>query len=1526
MPELDLGGLFAVADIQDAPFQAKYPVLVRQYAALARAADRWAQATSVADRALTESAAVADRATASTNRTTQSTMRAAAAEEKAAAAASRHSQAVSRVGQVMSVVTTDATRLQQVQLRLIAAQERYDAVLNSGGASTSRLAAAQAGLLGAQRAVMRAEEQSAGRMSTLTGSADRQTAAMERLAAAQRTEASTSREATVASSRLSGGLGGLTRTAGELGLVVGAIEGAKKAIDIVHQASDFDASMVRIQTQAGATRAEIRGFSGDVLGLAKTGQAPDDLALSLYHVYSATKALGYTGPQMLDAVTTAAEGATVSGADLEQTTNALTATMVSGLGSVNDMGKAMGALNAIVGAGDMTLSDLNEALGTGILAALKVYGVSLAQGGAALAVFGDNNIRGADAATKLRMSVQDLSKPAANADEVLGRIGLTTTSLRDDLEKGGLSLALHHLKDNLEAAGITGDQVGGFLQDAFTKKAGVGLAILLNNLDQYDEKQKQIRDGAGGFGDAWKATTETAAFQFKRLGAEAEADGIVLAQKVAPAVGHLASMLAGALTQGLDMSGHALHPFVAGWHEAAGILGPVAHGIGDVLGELGPLLPVVKFLATDVLTLWAAWRGYLIARYALNAIADGIAMVQARGAAGLASARAYGAGWQATLAGNATEAQLTSRIMQAEFAKVAVAAEEEAAIVAKAKAREAAAYLDVVAASKAATDAQVLAAEESSAAAQAAAVVAVRSAATTAAAAESAAAAVTESGSVAAFGWAKMLGPLAIVGTGIALLTGLFHSNSDAAAKDAQNVDSLTSSIEADGNAVGKSTNEWIANKLAKDGVIGQAKTLGLSVSTITQAVLGSKDALDQVREASRTAFSGGKIYAASLGQEVIKLAGALDQAKIRDKQKTASQRALDAAMNNGTGALSANAAEHRANASATATDTETTKQAETANKKYTASLRAELAAIAAVIQARLGEATTEDQFLESVRGVTQALKGHHDSLSQDTKAGLENRDAFLGAVGAALSLKDAQDKAGGSAAEHTRKLASNIASLRAAAIAAGADKGEVDKLLHSLHAVPANIRSRVTLDAGPARSTLVQLMNQINSLHPLIHVGIAGGHTLGLAGGGGLPEGVSVVGEGNGGAGTELAVKRGPNVQIIPHGPAMSFLRSTGTRIQGFASGTTPGLSNALSVAGNALTGIGLDKTSFRWERFSAQIAAAAAAIAKAAAAGATKAELTSLRGRLHRDEAKGAAIERALGHSIEGGFGKLSILLGHTLSAGAHGKMLGSVATASDVRSLLSSTEAQLRQAGLPPAFITSLRKDNTAILNAVKDRNKAAAHLTTANQALGDAQKAMHGDQRAFGGAVTGSFDITGAVDSNGRVTRGGIIAADNQAVTRARAFVAGMKKLIAMKIFPGRYLRTLLGDGPTPEALATVQALARMPRADVMQLAADNAALNKLGNQLGGLGATRLDQGKVDAAQKVVDHWERIEAKREQRVHEDLVHLGDRIEQKLEDLHLVGKLGLTKGELALVVETGKSQNAKATRSGTRTTVNH
>lgn len=1346
---LALGGIYAFADIDDAPFNTKFVGLVRRFASLSGAADKFAASAAKVDDALAGTAATSEKVSTSTTRTTQTTTRSTTANEREAASLKARADAAARVNAVMVRVAGETTRVQQATLREAAAQERAAIAAGTGSREYARLASAQASVIGATRSLAAAQEVGA-----------------------------------ASGGRLSASMGGMLKTAGELGLVVGAIEGVKKAIDIGNESADFDAALTRIQTQAGATAGEVDKARGALLAMSgRVAQSPDALANSLYHVYSATKTLGYSLPQMLKAVEIAGRGATTSGADLEETTNSLTATLVAGLGPVNDMGKAMGALNTIVGVGDMKQEDLNAALSTGILVTAKTYGVTLSQAGAALAVFGDNNIRGANAATRLRMVIQDLSKPAADADAVLGKIGLTSQDLRDDLEKGGLSLALVHLKQKLEDAGITGDKVGGFLEDAFTKKAGAGLAILLNNLDQYDQKQRTIETAADDFGSKWAAATKTARFAFDQLGARIDAAGIKLAGKLTPAAAAAAHWLGTELPHALSILDNILEPTIhlvgdglgGAWHVVAGTVKIAATALGGIGHFLESDKALVTGVATSVLAMWATFKLVSIATAAIKGI----------------------------------NSLLETFRIRAMYAGDGLRAMSVGSFVAK--------------------------------------------------------------------------GALGALGIAVGVLTYAWSKSSAEAAEQQAVIEAYTQAIEEDSGALGRNTREVVINNLEKMGAFRTAAVYGITQKTLTNAMLGSTSALKQMNAAFRDgAGKYGQDNAEKFLEIIRTTTGQLGKAEQAAKDHAAAMAHSSAATARAAAASHLAANQTNKNRSALDDLRSSTSGSTKATDRHVGSLKRDLTALEALQQQQLAMAQSEDSFLEAINGVTKQLHGNNDTLDTSTKRGLANRDSFLAAASAALSLKDAQDKTSASegkgaaaVAAHTLKLAANIGALRKAAVAAGGDRGEIDKLLARMHLLPGHLRTKIEIDTYGAKANLQDLLNMEAKLGAHAPLSLAQGAKNaagGRASGGGLPEGVSAVGE----RGPELAIKRGPHVDILSNPQSRRFLAATGMRAPGFAGGTggppiTTGTSNGHEVW--IVNGI----------RYASLMAAQNAQ---------------------HRAEQLDKKLP-GYGRHLLGGFRHL----GHLLAGGSR----------SDFASQLGDIYGILHDAGVPHSVILGLRHGNKELLDAAGAADKSARHLASARKALAAARKAMRQDEHGFAGAVVGSFDITqaGADPVTGRVTRGSLLAQQAQAVTRARAYVSGMRKLIGLHLFPASYLRQLLNAGP--DALPQVQALLGMPHAQLKDLANENRQLHKLGSTIGHLGGDRLDSGAVNRAGHRVDRAAKAEYQAQQHLSKELGHLGDRLEHKLDNLHMTASLGIKLGQLAVMVQTGMNQNRKVTRSG-------
>lgn len=324
-------------------------------------------------------------------------------------------------------------------------------------------------------------------------------------------------------------------------------------VESVKMASKFDSEMTLLQTQAGVSQDKIAGLKKGVLALAgQVGQTPDSLAEALYHVESNFESMGISSKKALDLTATAAKGATIGHADLVDVTNALTAAVAAGIPGVQNLDQAMGTLNATVGVGDMKMQDLASAFGSGMVATVKGFGLSIRDVGAALAVFGDNNIRGATAGTQLRMSVMALAKPIAGGEAALKSIGLAQDTLAKDMQHGGLKLALEDLVAHMQAAGIGAKQQGQLITEAFGRKAGSGLNILVGQMDRLESKYPALDAGAKNFGKSWADTQKTFAFQMKALQASFDAFMISVGEKLIPPVQAFVHVLAAHKTATVD--------------------------------------------------------------------------------------------------------------------------------------------------------------------------------------------------------------------------------------------------------------------------------------------------------------------------------------------------------------------------------------------------------------------------------------------------------------------------------------------------------------------------------------------------------------------------------------------------------------------------------------------------------------------------------------------------------------------------------------------------------------------------------------------------------------------------------------------------------------------------------------------------------------------------------------------------------------------------------------------------------------
>src|SRR6266545_7415568 len=372
-----------------------------------------------------------------------------------------------------------------------------------------------------------------------------------------------------------------------------AIASGVAAVASIKLATEFDSAMERVHTQAGASQAEVEKMSGAMLDLApKVGTGPEALAESLFHVES----VGLRGAKALDTVAASAKLAKVGNADLEQTTNAVAAAFVTQMKDAKSLNQIVGLLNATIGQGNMKMNDLTAAISTGILPVAKNFGLGLADVGGALAVMTDRGMHADEAATRLKMTMTMMEAPTAKAGKALHSVGLSSTSLAEDMHKpAGLVTALRDLKDHMDKAGLSAIKQAQVISAIFGGgRSSAGVQTLMNNLTALDEKTRGVTAGVNLWGDAWKKTTETPAFRLQQLSGRMQAAGVILGNDLLPPVI--------ALTE-------AVGPFV----DKFAHLPPVVQEVGVAVGLLAyPLLKVTTALRAGV-AWWDAWRASALA-------------------------------------------------------------------------------------------------------------------------------------------------------------------------------------------------------------------------------------------------------------------------------------------------------------------------------------------------------------------------------------------------------------------------------------------------------------------------------------------------------------------------------------------------------------------------------------------------------------------------------------------------------------------------------------------------------------------------------------------------------------------------------------------------------------------------------------------------------------------------------------------------------------------------------------------------
>lgn len=331
--------------------------------------------------------------------------------------------------------------------------------------------------------------------------------------------------------------------AGKLGGAVAALKGPAilgvaavggVGLAAVRMASDFEASMQKINGLVGISQDQVNAWKADVLDLAKVlPQSPQELADALFFVTSA----GFRGAQALDVLEVSARASASGLGDTVTVADALTSA-VNAYGVENlSAADAADVLTSTVREGKAAAEDIAPVLGN-LLPLTSELGVGFDEVGAAIAAMTRTGTKAPAAATNITAILTGLLRGSTEGAKALDKVGLSYGKIRDEVASKGLFPALMNVRKAFKGN-----------EDALVKvipnvEALRGFLSLTGSQAKTNAGIFESLAGATGSADkAFASASQTADFKFKVALNQLRAIGVDIGLKMLPLVKELATWI-----------------------------------------------------------------------------------------------------------------------------------------------------------------------------------------------------------------------------------------------------------------------------------------------------------------------------------------------------------------------------------------------------------------------------------------------------------------------------------------------------------------------------------------------------------------------------------------------------------------------------------------------------------------------------------------------------------------------------------------------------------------------------------------------------------------------------------------------------------------------------------------------------------------------------------------------------------------------------------------------------------------------
>lgn len=358
----------------------------------------------------------------------------------------------------------------------------------------------------------------------------------------------------------------------------------------VKTAADFESAMSNVHAIMGKSYDDGLAEFAQHLG-ATTAWSAQEVAQAMQY----TGMAGWTAQENMAGLKGILDLASASGTDLAQTSDIVT-DAISAFGyTAADSGRFADVMTAACTSANVSVETLGESYKyCGALAGTMGY--ELDQVTTALAVMGNNGIKGSQAGTALRSAISNLAAPSADAQKAMSKLGI---SLKN---QDGSMKTFEEVIDNVRGSfsKLGEAEQAAYAKQIFGKQAMAGmLAIVNTSAEEYDNLAASI-DASGGAADqAAQTQLNNLNGQLTLLKSAIEGAAIAFGNRMLPYLKQAADWFQQLMDKINGLSDEQMDQIIK-WAGIAAAVGPVLIVLGKVIGTVGKGIQIFNKLGMAV--------------------------------------------------------------------------------------------------------------------------------------------------------------------------------------------------------------------------------------------------------------------------------------------------------------------------------------------------------------------------------------------------------------------------------------------------------------------------------------------------------------------------------------------------------------------------------------------------------------------------------------------------------------------------------------------------------------------------------------------------------------------------------------------------------------------------------------------------------------------------------------------------------------------------------------------------------------